>query len=187
MPPWTLPPTSAAISEPVFYLLLFTAVLIEGPVATVVAAGAAVLDARYHLELVALISLMATLCADLCWYLVGRLGIMVWPLDRFRAAVDLEHLQGNGIRYLAGAKLGFGVAAIPVLLALGAARVAMGRLAPVALGCELLSTSILVGIGALVPGCLSWTLLPTPGILVALAVVVLLWARVIIKQRRLKP
>ncbi len=139
------------------YLLLFFAVLLEGPIATLAAATlAAQGTAELTIGLVLLVSIIGNLLADFMWYFLGRFGKGRLPLrflpgspqsHRRRIRIVQLHLRVHGLWYFVAAKLSLGLATIPVLLAMGMARVPLARLLPVALVCEVVWTGVLVLIG----------------------------------------
>ncbi len=116
------------------YLLIFLGVVLEGPGVTLTAAvlaGAGFLDP----VVVFLCAAAGNLSGDLGWYLLGyfgrfepllrrfpQLAWLVPQIDSLKAAVSQ-----SAERMLLTAKLAFGVASIPTLLAAGIARVAWQR------------------------------------------------------------
>ena len=139
------------------YLLLFLAVLVEGPIATLAAAAlAAKASSDLSLSLVILVAIVSNLIADFLWYFLGRLGKGRLPLRLMpgSAQSNLErirtvqvHLRDHGLWYFVAAKLSLGLAMIPVLLAMGLAKVPLPRLLPVAICCEIIWTGALALIG----------------------------------------
>lgn len=141
------------------YFLLFLAVLVEGPIATLAAAALAAKEgSNLAIGLVIPVAIVSNLIADFLWYFLGRLGKGRLPLRLMPGSAqdNLEriqtvqiHLQDHGLWYFVGAKLSLGLAMIPVLLAIGLARVPLPRLLPVAIACEVIWTGALAVIGYL--------------------------------------
>jgi membrane protein DedA with SNARE-associated domain len=116
------------------YVLIFLGVVIEGPAVTLTAAalaGSGLLDPY----VVFLSAGTGNVTGDLFWYLLGYLGrietLMAWfpmltplqpQIDRLKIAV-----AQRASRMLLIAKLAFGVASIPTLVAAGIARVPWPR------------------------------------------------------------
>ena len=141
------------------YFLLFLAVLREGPIATLAAAALAAKDTNnLSITLIVLVAIASNLIADFLWYFLGRLGKGRLPLrlmpgsdqeNRERIQTVQTHLRDHGLWYFVAAKLSLGLAMIPVLLAMGMARVPLPRLVPVAILCEIIWTGALALIGYL--------------------------------------
>ena len=139
------------------YLLVFLAVLVEGPIATLAAAALAAKEGNnLAIGLVIPVAIIGNLVADFFWYFLGRLGKGRLPqrLMPGSAQSNLEriqtvqiHLRDHGLWYFVAAKLSLGLAIIPVLLAMGLARIPLPRLLPVALCCEVVWTGALALIG----------------------------------------
>jgi membrane protein DedA with SNARE-associated domain len=142
-----LPNNLSALS----YLFIALLVAVEGPVATVVAAtlaGAGALDPW----LVVVSAAAGNIAADLLWYGLGRTGFIHWFLRRLPWLRNLEpqiaqlegRMQGIGLRLLFAAKLVVWAAAIPTLIAAGAARLSWRKVLGVVALSEVLWTGSLV-------------------------------------------
>lgn len=139
------------------YLVLFFAVLLEGPIATLAAATlAAPGTGELAIGPVLLVSVTGNLLADFMWYFLGRFGKDRLPLRLLPGSTQAHrrrirrvqvHLRVHGLWYFVAAKLSLGLATIPVLLAMGMARIPVARLLPVALVCEIVWTGVLALIG----------------------------------------
>ncbi|MEZ4678463.1 MAG: VTT domain-containing protein [Caldilineaceae bacterium] len=116
------------------YVLIFFGVAIEGPAVTLAAAalaGTGVLDPY----VVFLSASMGNVTGDLCWYLLGYLGrvetLIRWFPSLASLRPQIERLKTevaqHASRMLFIAKLAFGVASIPTLVAAGIARVSWLR------------------------------------------------------------
>ncbi|NLZ16190.1 MAG: hypothetical protein GX087_00435 [Desulfobulbaceae bacterium] len=135
------------------YLLLFLAVLVEGPIATLAAATLAAKAVNdLSIGIVVLVAIGGNLAADFLWYFLGRFGkgrlsLRLLPgstqLNRGRILTVQTHLRDHGLWYFVAAKLSLGLAMVPVLLAMGMAKVALPRLLPVAIVCEIVWTGAL--------------------------------------------
>ncbi len=147
------------------YFLLFLAVLVEGPIATLAAAALAAKEGSgLAIGLVIPVAIISNLIADFLWYFFGRLGKGRLPLRLMPGSTESNlkriqtvqiHLRDHGLWYFVAAKLSLGLAVIPVLLAMGLAKVSLSRLLPVAVACELIWTGALaltgyLGMGPLV-------------------------------------
>lgn len=119
------------------YLLIFLGSALEGPGVTLTAAalaGAGFLDPL----LVLLCAGAGNLTGDLCWYLLGYFGRFETLVRRLpqlaRLAPQIDQMKAavsqSAPRLLLTAKLAFGVASIPTLVAAGIARVAWQRVMP---------------------------------------------------------
>ncbi len=139
------------------YLLLFLAVLIEGPIATLAAAAlAAQGGANLSIGMVVLVAIVGNLVADFIWYFLGRLSKGWLPLRFVPGSVQSHqerirtvqmHLRDHGLWYFIAAKLSLGLAMVPILLAMGMVKFSLPRLVPVATICEIVWTGTLVLIG----------------------------------------
>lgn len=137
------------------YLALAAAVAVEGPIVTLVAAGAAV-NGVLHPGWVFVAATTGNLSADTGWYALGYLGKLDWVKRygrwlriRPELVTDLERdIQRNASRLLVLAKLTLGFV-IPALIATGLARVPMRRWFPQLAAAEFLWTGGLVIIGYL--------------------------------------
>lgn len=136
------------------YILIFLGVAIEGPGVTLTAAalaGAGILDPLA----VFLCAGTGNLISDLCWYLLGYFGhfdtLVRWFPQLSRLTPQIEQMKADVVqrapRILFIAKLAFGVASIPALVAAGIARVPWQRVVPVQLLAEVIWTGALVLFG----------------------------------------
>lgn len=109
------------------YLLLFCAVLIEGPIATLAAAALAAQSPDLKVVYVFAAAGLGNLTADLCWYLLGSLSkhekvLVCLPWLRYQKGLvkraTLE-IRRRGLRVFILTKLGFGIGSIPLLIAAG--------------------------------------------------------------------
>ncbi|HMN27037.1 MAG TPA: VTT domain-containing protein [Caldilineaceae bacterium] len=138
------------------YVLIFLGVAIEGPGVTLTAAA---LAGGGHLDpyLVFLCAAAGNLSGDFCWYLIGYYGHFDTLAQRFprfaRYTLPINRLKSTvserAERILFTAKLAFGVASIPALVAAGVARVPLKRVAPVQILGEVIWTGGLVLFGYL--------------------------------------
>lgn len=137
--------------ESIKYLLIFLAVFVEGPLATLVAAALAaggVLDPFP----VFIAAALGNLGADFLWYGLGRVGrysrilqYLPWLRNQEAIVHQLEEqMQCHGIRILIIAKLWFGIAAIPALIASGLLHLPWYRILPAICICEIIWSGTLV-------------------------------------------
>jgi membrane protein DedA with SNARE-associated domain len=142
-----LPADLNAFSYPLIALL----VAVEGPVATVIAAtlaGAGALNPWWVIASAA----AGNLAADSLWYALGRTGFIHWLFNRLPWLRKLEpeitrlegKMHGIGLQLLLLAKLVLWAAAIPTLLAAGAARLSLRKVLGVVALSEVLWTGSLV-------------------------------------------
>jgi membrane protein DedA with SNARE-associated domain len=142
-----LPANISAFSYPLIAFL----VAVEGPVATVLAAtlaGAGALNPW----LVIASAAAGNLAADSLWYALGRTGFVRWLLrrlpwlHRFEPQIILleGRMGGAGLQLLLIAKLFLWAAAIPTLIAAGAARLSWRKVLGVTAFSEVLWTGSLV-------------------------------------------
>jgi membrane protein DedA with SNARE-associated domain len=135
------------------YFILAILVLIEGPVATLLAAAAASAGLMRP-TLVFISAAIGNLSADTLWWLLGYAGKTEWIHSlgrRLRIRESLiEHLKHNMIKhatrvlFLAKVTVSF---SIPALIAAGLLRVRWRRWFPALVGAEILWTGSLVLIG----------------------------------------
>lgn len=136
------------------YFLVFLLVLIEGPVTTLAAAalaGAGRLDPWG----VFFAAGAGNLSADGLWYLIGYAGRLdtvrkrLPGFTRFDARIRAleKRLQKDGVKLLVVSKLSFGIAAIPVLIAAGLAKVSWRRILAAAGSCQVLLGGAMVAAG----------------------------------------
>jgi membrane protein DedA with SNARE-associated domain len=135
------------------YFILAILVLIEGPVATLLAAAAASAGLMRPM-LVFVSAAVGNLTADTLWWLLGYAGKTEWIHSlgrRLRIRESLiEHLKHNMIKhatrvlFLAKVTVSF---SIPALIAAGLLRVKWRRWFPALVGAEVLWTGSLVLIG----------------------------------------
>ncbi len=136
------------------YMLVFTLVLIEGP-ATTLAAAALAGAGRLDLWGVFFAASAGNLTADGLWYLIGYAGRLdavrkrLPGFTRFDARIRAleKRLQKDGVKLLVISKLSFGIAAIPVLIAAGLAKVSWRRILAAAGSCQVLLGGALVAAG----------------------------------------
>jgi membrane protein DedA with SNARE-associated domain len=136
------------------YLLLFLAVLIEGPVATLAGAALAA-SGTLHIGWTVIVVMSGNLTADIGWYLIGRAGRFATMekklpgLHRFDVQVRrlLITVREHPVKILVTSKLWFGVAAIPALIAAGMARIRWQKLLPVGICCEIIWSGSLFLLG----------------------------------------
>ncbi|HHD56127.1 MAG TPA: hypothetical protein ENK89_00415 [Desulfobulbaceae bacterium] len=137
--------------ESIKYLLIFLAVFVEGPLATLVAAAMAAGGVLRPLP-VFFSAALGNLSADLCWYALGyagRYSRVLQHLPWLRSQESIIHrvekkMQRHGIRILIFAKFWFGVAAIPALIAAGLLHLPWYRILPAAIVCEVVWSGALV-------------------------------------------
>lgn len=109
------------------YVLLFIAVVVEGPLATLAAAALAARDPMWDTSTVLAVAMSANLTADICWFFLGSIGkhagiLRCIPWIRYqnglveRAALEIRH---QGIKVFILTKLSFGIGTIPLLVAAG--------------------------------------------------------------------
>jgi membrane protein DedA with SNARE-associated domain len=135
------------------YFILAILVLIEGPVATLLAAAAASAGLMRPM-LVFVSAAVGNLAADTLWWLLGYAGKTEWIHSlgrRLRIRESLiEHLKHNMIKhatrvlFLAKVTVSF---SIPALIAAGLLRIRWRRWFPALVGAEVLWTGSLVLIG----------------------------------------
>jgi membrane protein DedA with SNARE-associated domain len=135
------------------YFILAVLVLIEGPVATLLAAAAASAGLMRPM-LVFVSAAVGNLTADTLWWLLGYAGKTEWIHSfgrRLRIRESLiEHLKHNMIKhatrvlFLAKVTVSF---SIPALIAAGLLRIRWRRWFPALVGAEVLWTGSLVLIG----------------------------------------
>lgn len=137
------------------YFVLAILTLLEGPIATLLAASAAATGLMNPL-LVFTAAAAGNLGGDTCWFLLGYLGKMEW-LARFghRWGVRPEHLarlqagmRTNAPGLMFFAKLSNSLI-IPALITAGLTRVGWRRWFPAVLAAEMIWTGSLVAIGYL--------------------------------------
>ena len=113
------------------YLLIFCAVLVEGPIATLAAAALAVQNPDLKVVYVFAAASLGNLTADLCWYLLGSIsthGRVLAYIPWVRCQEGLvkratREIQRRGLSVFILTKLGFGVGTIPLLIAAGMVRI----------------------------------------------------------------
>lgn len=143
------------------YLLLYFAVLVEGPVATFAGATLAAsgtLQPAYSFLAIC----TGNMSGDIAWYLIGHAGRFADLRKRLPGLQQfdrqLDEIKGKIKQHprmiLLSGKLWFGVAAIPALIGLGMARVEWQKLLPVLVCCEILWSGTLFTIGYLLAGSL---------------------------------
>lgn len=113
------------------YLLIFCAVLIEGPIATLTAAALAAQDPHLEAVYVFAVASFGNLTADLCWYLLGSIGkhgkvFACIPWLRYQQGLVKRatwEIQYRGLSVFILTKVGFGIGTIPLLIAAGMLRI----------------------------------------------------------------
>lgn len=136
------------------YLLLYLAVLIEGPVATLLGATLAA-SGRLHVGYAFIAVMAGNMSADLGWYFAGHAGRFAAleqklpGLHRFDDQINrlLCVVKKHPFKILASSKLYFGIAAIPALVAAGMAHISWRRLLPILFLCELIWSGVLFCLG----------------------------------------
>jgi membrane protein DedA with SNARE-associated domain len=137
------------------FLLLFFAVLIEGPIATLTAAAIAGHNPHFDITAVFIVSMLGNLTADICWFMLGTAGkhakilnYIPW-LKNQGALVERAgaEIQKKGIKLFVLTKLGFGIGTIPLLIAAGMLKVNRRQLFSAAVLTELVWTGTLVIVG----------------------------------------
>lgn len=160
------------------YLALFPLILLEGPLATLVA-GSLVAVGAMTFPLAGVLAVAAELTADVAYFTVGRLGRQarvrrhlhrLGLTDARRAPLEAS-LQRNLPGVLLGAKVA-DAAAIPVLLAAGMSGVGYGRFIAWNLALTIPKSLLLLTVGSIFGAQLTRFLSPTTGALVALAALV---------------
>ncbi len=135
------------------YLLLTVLTIFEGPVATLLAAGASSIGLMNPV-LVFFSAAAGNLLGDTGWYLLGRLGKMEWIM-RLASRVGISpaylerierQIQRNAPTFLFFTKL-FNSLIVPALVTAGLARVPWRRWFPPLVGAEILWTGSLVLLG----------------------------------------
>ncbi len=134
------------------YLVLFLMVMVEGPIAILVAATAASTGFLYPLP-VFLTASLGNLTADLLWYFLGYSGNIEWILKIRWLKMDARSLEvlknsmrRNAVRALLIAKLTNGLI-VPALIATGLAKVNIRRWFPVIFFANFLISAVFVGLG----------------------------------------
>jgi len=138
----------------VSYLLIFSLVLIEGPVVTL---GAAALAGAGRLNpwMVFVAAAAGNLTSDFLWYVVGYTGHLDFVrkrlpgfirFDRQIRAVE-KRLRKDGIKMLVISKLSFGLMAIPVLIGAGISRLSYWRVLAAGSICQIFWGGFLVTAG----------------------------------------
>jgi membrane-associated protein len=158
------------------YLALFPLILLEGPLATLVA-GSLVAVGAMTFPLAGGLAVAAEMTADLAIFTAGRLGRherlrphlhRLGLTDARRAALEASTARLPWV--LAGAKVA-DVAAIPVILAAGASGVGYARFLTWDLALTTPKSLLLLALGALVGTQLQTSASPTTGVLVAVGAV----------------
>ena len=135
------------------YLALTVLTIFEGPVATLLAAGASSIGLMNPV-LVFFAAAAGNLLGDSGWYLLGRLGKMEW-ITRLMRRVGISpaylerienQIQRNAPTFLFFTKL-FNSLIIPALVTAGLARIPWRRWFPPLVGAEILWTGALVLVG----------------------------------------
>ncbi len=140
---------------PMSYVIIFLAVLIEGPIATLTAAAMAAADPRLDILMVLFVAMVGNLTADACWYLLGAIGkygkilnYIPWLKNQSglvnRASVEMRK---QGVKVFVLTKLGFGLGSIPLLIAAGILNFNWRKLLGAALVTETVWTGALCTIG----------------------------------------
>ena len=135
------------------YLILTFLIMIEGPVAILVAAGASSVGLLNPLY-VFIAATMGDLIADGLWYALGYYGKIDWVLRRRRwFGVDPSRVDAlktvidrHFVKIIIFAKISNGMI-VPVLIATGVARVAWRRWFPLLLVANLLNGLVMVLLG----------------------------------------
>ncbi|WP_028581757.1 DedA family protein [Desulfogranum japonicum] len=137
------------------YVIIFLAVLIEGPIATLTAAAMAAADPNLDILMVLMVTMVGNLTADGCWYLLGAIGkygkileYIPWLKNQSglvqRASVEMRK---QGIKVFVLTKLGFGLGSIPLLIAAGILNFNWRKLLGVAIITESVWTGTLCTVG----------------------------------------
>ena len=137
--------------ENIKYLLIFLAVFVEGPLVTLVAAALAAGGVLNPFP-VFIAAALGNLGADFCWYGLGYAGRysrvlqhIPWLHNQETMISQAEKkMQCHGIRILILAKLWFGIAVIPALIAAGLLRLPWYRILPAIFICEIIWSGTLV-------------------------------------------
>jgi membrane protein DedA with SNARE-associated domain len=135
------------------YLLVAFSVMLEGPIATILASAAACAGLLSPVA-VFFACAIGNLCGDLCWYTMGRLVplrllLRVGPWIGLREAAlpyIRAHVNQNSRRLMFTAKLTW-VFATTALMSLGISRVPITRWFPVNMAAECIWTGTLVATG----------------------------------------
>jgi len=135
------------------YLLLAVLIVMQGPIATLLG-GAAASAGLLRPSLVFVVSVVASLTADLFWYSVGYLGKIEWVwryghwlgLRREHVEKFQERLHQHASKFLLMAKLSAGLA-LPALIAAGLAKIRWRRWFPVVFLGETLWTGTILLVG----------------------------------------
>lgn len=137
------------------YLIIFGAVLIEGPIATLAAAAVAAQDPHLDAVWVFFVAMFGNLTADLCWYLLGAAGkhgkvLEYIPWIRYQEGLvkrATKEIRQRGINVFILTKLGFGIGTIPLLIAAGMLHINKKRWLVAALAIEVVWTGTLLLMG----------------------------------------
>jgi membrane protein DedA with SNARE-associated domain len=145
-------PSGAGVSHVWVYALLFVMVLVEGPIAILVAATAASTGFLYPIP-VFLTASLGNLAADMLWYLLGYSGKIEWALkvrwlkiNPFKLNLLERKIQQNAVKILLIAKVTNGLI-VPVLIATGLAKVKMRRWFPIIFFANFGITALFVALG----------------------------------------
>lgn len=133
------------------YLILMVLVIIQGPLVTLLS-GAAISAGLLNPYLTVMVSVTASLLADVAWYNVGRLG----KLDKYykqkkgkrQQLVEMLHkaMQKHYLKVLLLGKLSLGLA-IPAVISAGLCRIKWRQWLPVVIVGEILFTLSLISLG----------------------------------------
>lgn len=141
-----------AVSHLWVYPVLFVMVVIEGPIAILVAATAASTGFLNPLPVFITASL-GNLIADILWYFLGVFGRVEWilklkwlKLEPKKLDVLTKSISKNVVKILIIAKLTNGLI-VPALIATGLAKVNIRRWFPSIFFSNLLITGLFVGLG----------------------------------------
>jgi len=141
-----------AVSNLWVYQVLIVMVVIEGPIAILVAATAASTGFLNPLP-VFITASFANLIADILWYFLGVFGKVEWilklkwlKLEPKKLDVLTKSISKNAVKILIIAKLTNGLI-VPALIATGLARVKIRRWFPSIFLSNLLITGLFVGLG----------------------------------------
>ena len=138
----------------VSYMLIFSLVLMEGPVVTLAAAALAGAG-RLNPWMVFVAACAGNLTSDFLWYMVGYTGHLNFVrkrlpgfirFDRQIRAVE-KRLRKDGIKMLVISKLSFGLIAIAVLIGAGISRVSWWRILAAGSVCQVFWGGSLVVVG----------------------------------------
>ena len=172
------------------YLVLAPLVLLEGPLATILAGTLAAAGAASWPAVWAVV-VAADLAADCAYFLLGRAGRRPWParllrrlgLDEVRRERLTRALSAHLPRVVVGAKIA-DVAAVPTLLTAGLAGVPLRRFLPWAAGATAVKSTLLLVLGGLFGARIAPLLTPTTSLLVLAGVVATyLFARALARSR----